>query len=274
METTGRVVLITGASSGIGEACARHLARHGFRVFGTSRRGAEGADGGGYEMVAMDVDSDASVENGVAEVVRRAGRIDAVVNNAGWALAGALEDTPTDEARAQMETNLFGVWRVCRAVLPAMRAAGGGYIVNIGSIGGRVGLPFQAAYSASKFAVAGLTEALSGEVRPFGIHTVLVEPGNYRTAITSRRRLAADAGKGSAYGARFTRTLEIIERDEERGSPPDEVARLVHRILRTRSPKMRYMVGPLGERLATILGQSLLPRRAFERVVMRLYGIE
>lgn len=274
MDTNGRVVLITGASSGIGQACARHLAQHGFRVFGTSRRGAQGADDGGYEMVSMDVDSDASVQNGVAEVLRRAGRIDAVVNNAGWALAGALEDTPTDEARAQMDTNLFGVWRVCRAVLPAMRAAGGGYIVNIGSIGGRVGLPFQAAYSASKFAVAGLTEALSAEVRPFGIHAVLVEPGNYRTAITSTRRVAAGAGDGSAYAATFAKTLEVVERDEQRGAPPEQVARLVHRILRTRSPRMRYMVGPLGERLATLLGQSLLPRRAFERMVMRIYGID
>jgi NAD(P)-dependent dehydrogenase (short-subunit alcohol dehydrogenase family) len=111
-------------------------------------------------------------------VLERAGRIDAVVNNAGWALAGAVEDTTPDEARAQMETNFMGVWRVCRAVLPAMRAAGRGHIMNVGSIGGRVGLPFQAAYSASKFAVAGFTEALSGEVRPFGIHVALIEPGN------------------------------------------------------------------------------------------------
>ncbi len=273
MEASGRVVLITGASSGIGEACARHLAERGYRVFGTSRRGAE-APRDGIEMVAMDVDDDASVETAVAAVLQRAGRIDAVVNNAGWALAGAVEDTPTDEARAQMETNLFGVWRVCRAVLPAMRAAGGGYIVNIGSIGGRVGLPFQAAYSASKFAVAGFTEALSGEVRPFGIHAVLIEPGNYRTAITAKRRIAAGAGDRSAYARAFAKTLEIIERDEQRGSPPEEVARLVHRILQTRSPRSRYMVGPLGERLATILGQSLLPRRTFERVVMRIYGID
>ena len=273
MDTSGRVVLITGASSGIGHACARHLAGRGFRVFGASRRAGEKA-AAGVEPVEMDVDSDASVEAGVAELLRRAGRIDAVVNNAGWALAGSVEDTTPDEARAQMETNLLGTWRVCRAVLPAMRAAGRGHIVNIGSIGGRVGLPFQAAYSASKFAMAGFTEALSGEVRPFGIHAVLVEPGNYRTGITAKRRVAAGAGSGSAYAAAFGRTLEIIERDEGRGGAPDEVARLVHRILESKSPRMRYMVGPASERLAAVLGKALLSGRAFERVVMGLYGIQ
>ena len=273
MEASGRVVLITGASSGIGEACARYLAERGFRVFGTSRRGARAARDG-VEMVAMDVDSDASVEAGVAEVLQRAGRIDAVVNNAGWALAGAVEDTSADEARAQMETNLFGVWRVCRAVLPAMRAAGRGHIVNIGSIGGRIGLPYQAAYSASKFAVAGFTEGLSGEVRPFGIHAVLIEPGNYRTGRTAQRRIAAAAGNGSAYAAAFGKALQVIERDENRGGAPEEVARLVHRVLSSRSPKMRYMVGPVSERLAAALGKALLPGRTFERVVMGVYGIE
>jgi NAD(P)-dependent dehydrogenase (short-subunit alcohol dehydrogenase family) len=266
------VVLVTGASSGIGEACARHLAGRGFRVFGTSRRGAGAPGPEGVEMVAMDVDDDASVEGAVAAVLERAGRMDAVVNNAGWALAGAVEDTTADEARAQLETNLFGVWRVCRAVLPAMRAAGRGHIVNIGSIGGRVGLPFQAAYSASKFAVAGLTEALSGEVRPFGIHAVLVEPGNYRTNITATRRLAAGSGGGSAYAGQFARTLAVLEGDEARGADPVEVARLVGRVLDARSPRLRYMVGPRFERLAAA-GKSFVPGRLFERVVMRLYDI-
>lgn len=269
MDATNRVVLVTGASSGIGQACARHLARRGWRVFGTSRRGGEAAEGG-IEMVAMDVDSDASVEAALAAVLQRAGRIDAVVNNAGWALAGAVEDTTADEARAQLETNFMGVWRVCRAVLPAMRAAGRGHIVNIGSIGGRVGLPFQAAYSASKFAVAGFTEALSGEVRPCGIHVVLIEPGNYRTGITAGRRVAG--GRDSAYAERFARALAVIARDEERGADPAQVARLVQRVLDSRAPRLRYMVGPAFERLATA-SKGVVSGRLFERIVMRLYDI-
>jgi NAD(P)-dependent dehydrogenase (short-subunit alcohol dehydrogenase family) len=268
---SGRVVLVTGASSGIGEACARHLAGRGFRVFGTSRRAADGEAEGGVEMVPMDVDSDASVRTAVELLLERAGRIDAVVNNAGWALAGAVEDTTPDEVRAQIETNLLGVWRVCRAVLPSMRAAGRGHIVNVGSIGGRVGLPFQAAYSASKFAVAGFTEALSGEVKPFGIHAVLVEPGNYRTGITATRRLATGTG-GSAYAAPFAKALAVVEHDEHGGADPAQVARLVGRILDTRSPRLRYMVGPAFERFAAA-GKSVVPGRLFERIVMRLYGI-
>lgn len=271
MRSSERVVLVTGASSGIGAACARHLRERGFRVFGTSRRAESTTTDGGVEMVAMDVDSDASVQAGVAAVLERAGRIDAVVNNAGWALAGAVEDTPLEEARAQLETNLFGAWRVCRAVLPAMRAAGRGYIINVGSIGGRVGLPFQAAYSASKFAVAGFMEALSGEVRPFGIHAVLIEPGNYRTGITAARRVTTR--EGSPYAAAFARTLEVVERDERRGADPAEVARLVGRILHTRTPRLRYMVGPAFERFAA-KGKEFLPGRLFERVVLRIYGID
>ncbi|HEX2210132.1 MAG TPA: SDR family oxidoreductase [Longimicrobium sp.] len=268
MQSTERVVLVTGASSGIGAACARHLRDRGFRVFGTSRNPE--CTESGVEMVAMDVDSDASVAAGVAAVLRRGGRIDAVVNNAGWAHAGAVEDTPADEARAQMETNFFGTWRVCRAVLPAMRAAGRGHIVNVGSIGGRAGLPFQAAYSASKFAVAGFTEALSGEVRPFGIHAVLVEPGNYRTGITGKRRVCT--GERSPYAAVFRKVLEIVERDENRGADPVEVARLVGRILETRSPRLRYMVGPAFERYAA-RSKDFMPGRMFERIVLKVYGI-
>jgi NAD(P)-dependent dehydrogenase (short-subunit alcohol dehydrogenase family) len=273
MITDRRVVLVTGASSGLGEACARHLAAHGFRVFGTSRRAASSRADGGIEMLEMDVDSDASVAGALRTLLERAGRIDAVVNNAGWALAGSVEDTSADEARAQMETNFLGVWRVCRAVLPAMRTAGRGHIVNIGSIGGRVGLPYQAAYSASKFAVSGFTEALSGEVRPFGIHAVLIEPGNFRTGITAGRRVAAGAGEGSAYARRFAKAMEIIARDEERGADPEGVARVVRRVLDTPKPRLRYMVGPAGERLAAAAGKTLLPGRVFERVIMNLYGI-
>lgn len=272
--SSGRVALVTGASSGIGEACARHLAGRGFRVFGTSRQASsDAAADGGVEMLPMDVDSDASVQSAVATLLARTGgRIDAVVNNAGWALAGSVEDTTPDEARAQFETNLLGTWRVCRAVLPAMRGAGRGHIVNVGSIGGRVGLPFQAAYSASKFAVAGFTEALSGEVRPFGIHAVLIELGNYRTGITATRRIASGTGDGSSYAAPFAKALAVIEQDEHRGADPAQVARLVGRILDMRSPRLRYMVGPAFERFAAA-GKSVVPGRLFERIVMRLYNI-
>jgi NAD(P)-dependent dehydrogenase (short-subunit alcohol dehydrogenase family) len=272
-ESSERVVLVSGASSGIGQACARRLAGHGFRVFGTSRRAGDASQSDDpVEMVGMDVDDDASVDAAVATVLERAGRIDAVVNNAGWALAGSVEDTTADEVRAQLQTNVVGLWRVCRAVLPAMRAAGSGRIVNVGSIAGGIGLPFQAAYSASKFAVAGFTEALSGEVRPFGLHAVLIEPGNHRTGLTAARRVAAGARGPSAYAARFAAALGVIERDENRGPPPEAVALLIHRVLDTSSPRLRYTVGPPVERMAGVV-KALLPGRLFERLLMREYGI-
>src|SRR5215470_2155720 len=146
----GQVVLITGASSGIGAACATYLHARGYRVYGTSRRPSE-VPAPAFPLLAMDVDDDASVRHGVAQVLAMAGRVDVAVNNAGIAIAGAVEETSDDEARAQLETNLFGVLRVCRAVLPIMRQQGGGTIVNISSVAGALGIPFQGLYSASKF---------------------------------------------------------------------------------------------------------------------------
>src|SRR5262249_23512447 len=146
-------VLITGASSGIGKCCAEHLVNHGYRVFGTRRRGPGApATPAAAEMIEMDVDDDRSVHLGVDTVLQRAGRLDCVVNNAGWGLMGAIEDTSVEEAKAQLETNFFGVLRVCRTVLPIMRRQGGGYIINMSSLAAIVGLPFSGLYSASKFA--------------------------------------------------------------------------------------------------------------------------
>jgi NADP-dependent 3-hydroxy acid dehydrogenase YdfG len=168
-DVKARVVLITGASSGIGQACARHLARQGYQVFGTSRRPQGGADEP-FEMIPMDVTDEDSVRQGVATVLARAGRLDVVVNNAGFGFGGAVEDTSIDEARELFETNLFGMLRVCRAVLPHLRERRAGTIVNVSSLAGLIGQPFVGMYCATKFATEGLTEALRMEVRPFGIH--------------------------------------------------------------------------------------------------------
>ena len=160
-EAQKRVVLITGSSSGIGRACAELLAARGFRVYGASRRAVEIPL---VEPISMDVRDDASVRDAVAQVMAREGRIDIVVNNAGIAIAGAVEDTSIDEAREQFDVNFFGVMRVCRAALPALRNRQAGYIVNIGSIGGLVAIPYQGLYSASKFALEGLSESLRLEM--------------------------------------------------------------------------------------------------------------
>ena len=194
------MVLVTGASSGIGLACADLLARRGFRVYGASRTATEPERA--FPSLRMDVDDDVSVAEGVARVLEREGRIDAAVNCAGFGIAGA---------KRQFETNFFGVLRVCRAVLPAMRERRAGTIVNVSSIAGLVPLPFQGFYSASKFALEGMSEALRMEVRPFGIRVVLVEPGDCRTHFTANRRPAAGADcSGSAYRPWFSAAMKRV----------------------------------------------------------------
>lgn len=267
------VVLITGASSGIGKACAEHLARRGYRVFGTSRRAPFPPTpplSGQPVMLQMDVTRDESVQQAVDFIVRETGRLDVVVNNAGFGLAGAVEDTPIEAAKSQLETNFFGVLRVCRAALPVMRAQGEGLIINISSLGGVIALPFQALYSASKFAVEGLTEALRLEVRPFGIRVTLIEPGDMCTEFQAHRvRVAAP---GSAYERYAERTLQIMERDERTGGHPEAVAVLLERILRSPSPAPRYRVGPAFQRLAAVL-KGILPDRLFEWALAKYYRI-
>ncbi len=268
---SGKVVLVTGASSGIGQACARHLAACGYRVFGAQRRVAAERDGG-VEMLTMDVTDDESVRRGVATVLERAGRIDAVLNNAGNAVAGAIEDTAIEEARAQLETNFFGVLRVCRAVLPHMRERGGGYVINVSSLAGVLGLPFNGLYSASKFALEGMTESLRLETRRFGIRVVLVEPGDFKSNLPTARRVAEDALRNPAYRDAFDRFKAQQDRDEGGAPTPEPVARLVARILETPNPRLRYTVGMMSQRVVSPL-KRLLPQRLFESTLVRVLGL-
>ena len=247
-----KVVLITGASSGIGQACARHLARRGYQVFGTSRRPQAGAEEP-FEMIPMDVTDEDSVRQGVATVLARAGRLDAVVNNAGFGFGGAVEDTSIDEAQELFETNFFGTLRVCRAVLPHMRERRAGTIVNVSSLAGLIAQPFVGMYCATKFAIEGVTEALRMEVRPFGIHVVMIEPGDTRTGFTANRRPTQASQAASPYADSMQRVLAVIERDEETGS-----------LTRGRRPAARAHPAqpvptaalPGGERLAALRGGS------------------
>jgi NAD(P)-dependent dehydrogenase (short-subunit alcohol dehydrogenase family) len=267
-----RVILITGASSGIGKACARYLAERGYRVYGTSRKiaGDDTVEDGSVRMIRMDVNDDRSVSSGIARVLQDAGRLDVVVNNAGFGIAGAIEDTSIEEAKDLFETNLFGLLRVCRTVLPKMREQGAGTIVNISSLAGRIGLPYQGLYSATKFAVEGLTEALRMEVKPFGIKVVLIEPGDFCTGFTANRVHTAASKEDSAYRERFQRTFKVAESDEGRGSSPEKIARLLHQILQNPSPKVRYSTGEALQRAAAVI-KGILPSKLFEWGLMKYY---
>jgi NAD(P)-dependent dehydrogenase (short-subunit alcohol dehydrogenase family) len=275
-----RVVLIVGASSGIGAACAEYLHRGGYRVYGTSRqasspgepRNRDIAPEGSVEMIPMDVEDDDSVNRGIDYVIRKEGRMDVLIDCAGYALAGAVEDTTVAEAKLQFETNYFGALRLCRAGVPVMRKQEHGYIVFIGSAAGVVSLPFQGIYSSSKFALEGLAEALCMEVEAYGIRVILVEPTDFKTVITAnRRRTAASTETGSAYRDRFTAALGVTESGETHGPPPDRIARLVGRILEKKAPRLRYPVGPLSG--VTVLLKRLLPFKIYKQIIMRHFKL-
>ena len=267
------VVLITGASSGIGRACARLLHGAGYRVRGASRgRQAAGQEREPFETIQMDVDSDASVAAGVGLVLEREGRIDALINCAGYALAGPAEETSIAEVRAQLETNFFGSLRTANAVLPHMRERRRGRIINMGSIAGLVAVPFHAFYSASKFALEGWTEALRSEVRAHGIHVSLIEPGDYRTGFSDNRHFAAGSKQSKAYGEVMNRAVGVMYRSEQAAPPPDDIARLALKILRARSPRLRYFCGPWLQRITPPL-RWLLPASLYEWSIRAYYGM-
>ncbi|HTZ92100.1 MAG TPA: SDR family oxidoreductase [Streptosporangiaceae bacterium] len=269
-----RVALVTGASAGIGKACADRLAAAGWAVTGASRRGTggSGATAGTWAGLVMDVDSDAAVQAGVASVIERYGRIDALVAAAGWGVAGAAEYTSIAQAKAQFETNFWGCVRVVQAVLPQMREQQGGRILLISSIGGVIGIPFQAYYSASKFALEGFAESLAYEVAPFGVQVTLVQPGNIATDFTASRQRADATDGDAAYTAAMTKAVSAMERDEAAGAPAESVAATVQRVLDASRAPRRVSVGKAGER-AGLIAKRLLPFRVFEAAAKGSLGV-
>jgi NAD(P)-dependent dehydrogenase (short-subunit alcohol dehydrogenase family) len=220
----------------------------------------------------MDVDDDASVRAGMEQVVAEHGRVDAVVACAGWGLAGAVEQTPIAQAKEQFETNFWGSVRVVQAVLPSMRSQSGGRVVLVSSIGGIVGIPFQAFYSASKFAMEGYGEALAYEVAPFGIEVTLIEPGNVRTDFTGSRRHVEPPVGDDTYTAMVAKAVGLMERDEADGVPARDVAIAIERVLDDPRPRRRVSVGKVGERIG-IIGKRLIPYRVFERAAKSSLGV-
>ena len=264
-----RVVLVTGASAGIGWASAERLQRAGWTVVGTSRRGTVPP---GCEGLVMDVDDDDAVRVGVDKVLAEHDRLDAVVACAGFGVAGAVEHTTVQEAKAQFETNFWGTVRVVRAVLPALRRQGGGRIVLVSSIGGVVAIPFQAYYSGSKFALEGFGEALAYEVAPFGVRVTLVQPGNVKTDFTASRQMAAASSGDDDYRGALDKAVGVMARDEENGVDAASVASVVQKVLDHRRPPRRVSVGKAGERVG-ILAKRVLPFRLFESAAKGSLGV-
>jgi NAD(P)-dependent dehydrogenase (short-subunit alcohol dehydrogenase family) len=256
-----RSVLITGCSTGIGRATAARLAASGWTVYATARRPETLADLTGCRTLALDVTDEASMQAAVAE----AGDVGALVNNAGYGLSGALETLPLHEVRRQFETNVFGLLRLTQLVLPGMRRAGGGTIVNISSMGGRLVFPGGGAYHATKFAVEALSDALRMEVKGFGIDVVCVEPGLIQSAwsATAAGGVEETDGPYAAFNRSVaTNTREIYEGPLARlGGDADDVAAVIEKALekpRSRipvTPSARLMIG-----LRRVLGDRLWDR--------------
>jgi NAD(P)-dependent dehydrogenase (short-subunit alcohol dehydrogenase family) len=266
-----RVVLIAGASSGIGKVCSEYLAGKGMTVYGASRS-LQAGNGTAFTALRMDVTDDDSVHQCVQKIQQEQGRLDVVINCAGYGVAGAVEDTSPEEAMAQFDTNFFGAHRVCRAVLPIMRQQRSGIIINISSIAGLLAVPFQAFYSASKFAMEGMTEALRMEVHPFGIRVVLIEPGDFKTDFPANRKNSIASQQSDVYRASLERCVGVMKEEEQQGKVPYPVAKLVERIIDTPSPRLRYTVGPFGERLGPKL-KSVLPYCLYELLFMKHYKL-
>lgn len=256
-------VLITGCSSGFGLKCAVTLARHGFQVFASMRdlgkRGpldaALAAAGAKAEILALDVTSEVSIAAAVGAALERAGRIDALVNNAGFGIGGFIEDLSMDEYRHQMETNFFGLVAVTKAVLPHMRRRRSGRIVNVSSIGGRTANAVLSAYNASKFAVEGFSESLAFEGSLFGVKTILIEPGTFKTEIfDANRQVAAAARSPASPYVEVTRAIEtkVDQMLARLGGDPQAVADAILHALTTPRPRLRYVVGTDAKLMAAI----------------------
>lgn len=226
-------------------------------------------------MLQVEVSDDRSVAECVSTVLEREGRIDVLINNAGYALAGAVEHTSVEEARALFDVNFFGYVRMTRAVLPEMRRRRRGLVVHVGSLAGLIGLPFQATYSATKFALEGWAEGLALEVMKDGIDVVLIEPSDMATGFTRNRRMAAAVATGAAdpLVQRTRNVMAIVEHDELQGPPPEQVAECVSKILRTRRPRLRYRVGLFSQSFSATL-RSLLPDRMFQWILKRYYSLD
>lgn len=266
---TQKTAFVTGASSGIGRAAALALTKAGYRVIGTSRKATPDEVRGGIRMIACDVTNDASVVEAVAQAHSELGRIDLLVNNAGYALSGAAEESSVDQVRSLFDTNFLGVVRVTNAVLPFMRAQGQGRILNIGSVLGLIPGPFGAYYSASKHAIEGYSESLDHEVRAFGIRVAVIEPWATKTSIE------ANSPQGdrpvAAYAQTLTRYRAAFDLAMVTGDTAEDVASTILRAAQDRVPRLRYPSGKAARQ--TSFARRFLPRALFDRTLRKQFNI-
>lgn len=260
-----RTAIVTGASSGIGKAAAVELVRKGCKVYGLSRR-AYSSDG--VTGISCNVTDEAAVRAAVTQAAEKEGRIDILVLCAGMGISGAVEFTPREDSRRQIEVNLFGTDNVVRAALPYMRQQGGGNIVIISSVAAVASIPFQTWYSASKAALNAYTMAMSNEVRPYGIKVCAVMPGDIRTGFTDAR-IKHHSGD-EEYSGRIDRSVSRMEKDEREGMSPEQAGRKIACVALKKNPKPYYSIGLSYSLICVLL--KILPARLARFVLYYLYA--
>lgn len=266
------VALVTGASSGIGEATARRLHGLGYTVYAAARRvdRMRGLVDLGIRAVQSDLTDDASMVGLIDKIIAEHGQLDVLVNNAGYGSYGSLEEVPLDEARRQVEINVFALARLTQLALPHMRARRSGYIINVSSMGGKFGEPLGSWYHATKYAVEGLSDSLRPELAPFGIHVVVIEPGAIATEWggIAAENLLATSGSGP-YADRAGLMNKVLGAAEGSASSPDVVADAIAKAVTARRPKTRYAIGA-GAKPAVLMAR-FLPDRAKDRFIVMFY---
>ncbi len=265
-----KVVLITGASSGIGKSIGEFLTDKGFKVYGTSRNPENYLDSK-FELLALDVRNPISIKVTIDYIIQKSNRIDVVVNNAGVGITGPLEEIPMLEIKNNFETNFFGPIEVMKAVLPQMRSQKSGLIINITSIAGYMGLPFRSIYSASKGALELISESLNMEVKPFGINITNVAPGDFATNIASGR-FHAPIIKGSDYEKIYENNLATMNEHVNSGGNPLEMAQAIYKIIQVSNPKIHYKVGSFMQKFSVVL-KRILPDKKYEKMLMNHYKL-
>ncbi|NKQ38409.1 MAG: SDR family oxidoreductase [Methanosarcinales archaeon] len=264
-----KVVLITGASSGIGKTTAEYLTQKGFKVYGTSRSPKQ--NNLNFELITLDLNNIESIQNAVQYVIEKEDRIDVLINNAGTGITGPIEETPTLEIHKAFETNFFGVIEVMKAVLPQMRKQKSGLIINVTSIAGYMGLPFRGIYSATKSALERVTETIRMEVKKFGIEVTNIAPGDFATNIAAGRYHTPVFEK-SPYKKVYQKNLDLMDEHVNSGGNPIEIAIKIHKIIKSPNPKIHYKVGSFIQKSSIVLKQ-ILPNKIYEYLIMKHYRL-
>ena len=266
-----KVVLISGASSGLGKATANLLADQGYVVYGTCRDPKQYDTPKNYSLLPLDLNHNSSIEKTVNTVIEQEQRLDILINNAGAGIIGPMEELEATAIRDHFETNCFGPLYLIQRVLPQMRLQNNGFIINITSIGASMGLPFRGAYSASKGALSLLTEALRMETKPFGVKMCTLAPGDFVSDIASRRYYAPQKKK-SPYEAIYKQNLDTIDEHVSSGIQPENIAYKISYILTQKNPKVHYRVGAPLQKFSVVL-KGLIPSRWFEKLIQKFYNL-